>query len=1004
MKQIHKVAAFTALLLVLVAGTVSAQTTAALTGTVTSDGNPLPGATVTISSPSLQGTRTTVTGEGGGYTFQGVPPGEYTVRFELEGLQSVTRRTQVTLSQTARADADLRVSAIAEAITVTATAPAALETTEISTSINQQLLDELPVQRNVLAAVSLAAGVMPGLAGRADNANLGFSISGAASSDSLFLVNGVVVGENLRGQPHNLFIEDAIQETTILTGGISAEYGRFTGGVVNTITKSGGNQFTGSLRDSFTNPSWTEKLDIQPVAPADVLSEVYEATLGGYILRDRLWFFGAGRMTEQSQEFTTTLTNISYLRLREETRYEGKLTGQITPKHNLVASYLDVKDDLQNDAQFNIMDTRSLINRSLPNSLMAIQYNGILTNNLLLEGNYSVKKFSFVGSGSPFTDPINGTLLVDASNTNRRYWTSTFCGACGDEERNNDLASLKARYFLSSANLGTHTLTAGVENFAEQRISNNHQSGSGFRIFHTVIQNGTELRPRFDSGTTIQWNPIFTFSEGTDLATQSAYLNDKWDFNERLSFNVGVRFDKNDAQDANGNVVSDDSAFSPRLGVQLDVFGNGRHRVNASYGRYVNKISEGNVAGSAQSAGNPSTFQYSYKGPVINPTGTPFDQLVPTAQAIQMLFDWFNASCDSAGRCGTANRDNMTFSFVSGLGTRILEPLTSPSVDEFTVGYGTQITPTAYLRGDIVMRDWQNFYASMLNTSTGRSVDQFGNQGDVGVTVNTNEMTREYRAFMLSGQWNPRRLNLGLNYTLSELKGNDNTEGLTTGTSPTTPNSLWYPEYLDYAQRNPEGYLPEDARHALRAWIGHDFTLGPVGTLNVSVLHQYLSGRPYSAVAFIDATGRQAGNSFQGIPTNPGYTLSQAGTQHLYYFSERGEFRTADFNSTDLALNYTLPVSRLAIFLQAEMLNAFGNDAVINPNTTVNTRRTTAAAGLTAFNPKTQTPIECPQGAAAAQCTALGANWQKGANFGRATDVNSFQLARTYRFSAGLRF
>ena len=991
MKLLQRFAALFALVL-LVGTPMGAQTTASLTGTVTTDGAGLPGVTVTISSPALQGTRTTVTGDTGGYSFQALPPGEYTARFELAGMQPVTRRVRIGLAQTTRADADLRLSAVTEAITVTASSTAVMETTEISTNVPATLLQELPVQRNVLAAVSLSPAVAPGLAGRADNPNLGFSISGAASSDSVYLINGVVVGENLRGQPQNLFIEDAVQETTIMTGGVSAEFGRFTGGVVSTITKSGGNEFTGSLRDSFTNPSWTRRTPNQTANNTDVLNEVYEGTLGGYALKDRLWFFGAGRMTKADQAFFTTLTNIPYLRLREEKRLEGKLTGQITPRHNLVASYLDITDDLQNDFQFNILDTNSLFNRSLPNSLATVLYNGILTNNLLLEANYSQKKLAFIGSGSPFSDPINGTLLVDISNTNRRYWTSTFCGTCGDEERNNDLWALKSRYYLSSGNLGSHTIAAGVENFGEERISNNHQSGSDFRILHTIIQNGTEIRPRFDGSTVIQWNPIFTFSEGTDLQTQSVFINDKWDLNNRLAFNLGLRYDKNDAQDADGNIVSDDSAISPRLGVQYDLTGTGRQRINASYGRYVNKVADGNVGGSAQAAGNPSTFQFAYRGPVINPAGTPVANLTPTAEAIRQLFAWFNAACDAQGRCGTANREIMTFSFVSGLGTRVDEPLVSPSVDEFTLGYATQLGATALLRGDLVWRDWRDFYASKLTPATGTAVDQFGNRGDVGVTVNTDEMTREYRALVLSGQWNPGRVNIGGNYTLSTLEGNDNSETATSGTSPTTPNSLWYPEYLGYAQRNPEGYLPEDARHRARAWIGYDFALGPVGNLNVSLLQTHMTGRAYSAVAFIDATGRTAGTAFQGIPTNPGYTLSQAGTQHLYYFGKRGEYRTEDFNTTDLAANYTLPLWRVSLFLQAQMTNIFDNEGIINPNTTVITRRTGgAASGLQPFNPKTETPVE-------------GVHWRKGPSFGGATDVNSYQLPRSYNFSEGLRF
>ena len=81
-------------------------------------------------------------------------------------------------------------------------------------------------------------------------------MAGALSFESQYLINGVVVNENLRGQALNLFIEDAIQETKISTGAISAEYGRFGGGVVNMITKSGGNTFSGSFRTTFNNDGW----------------------------------------------------------------------------------------------------------------------------------------------------------------------------------------------------------------------------------------------------------------------------------------------------------------------------------------------------------------------------------------------------------------------------------------------------------------------------------------------------------------------------------------------------------------------------------------------------------------------------------------------------------------------------------------------------------------------------------------------------------------------------
>src|ERR1041384_383751 len=81
-------------------------TTSALSGTVTSDGKPLPGVTVNISSPALQGTRTAVTGEGGGYNFPGLPPGQYTATFELEGMQRITKKAQLFVATPNRIDVD----------------------------------------------------------------------------------------------------------------------------------------------------------------------------------------------------------------------------------------------------------------------------------------------------------------------------------------------------------------------------------------------------------------------------------------------------------------------------------------------------------------------------------------------------------------------------------------------------------------------------------------------------------------------------------------------------------------------------------------------------------------------------------------------------------------------------------------------------------------------------------------------------------------------------------
>jgi len=969
--------------------------TASLAGTVTSGGQALPGATVTASSTALQGSRVKVTGDGGGYSFPALPPGDYTVTFELAGMQTVAQKVRLILAQPTRADADLKVSAVTEALTVRGTAPPVLETTQIATNFTSKEIGQLPVARTIRDTVLLAPGVSP------NGVNNQITISGAPSYDSVFLVNGVVVNENLRGQPHSLFIEDAIQETTVLAGGISAEYGRFTGGVVSTLTKSGSNRFHGSFRDSFSNPDWTEKTPWPTEADhVDHVDQIFEGTLGGRILRDRLWFFAAGRLAERSVQRFTAFTNIAYENAFDEKRYEGKLTGQITSNHSVVASFLDLTNDETNNAFTPIMDVDSIVpQRGLPNSLIAFNYSGVLTRNLFLEGQYSEKDFAFEGSGGRFTDRIRGTWISDNVRGGAFFNAPVFCGVCTDEERNNKSWLGKASYYLNTPTLGSHNIVLGVENFFEERISNNYQSASQYQVTTGVVTiDGTNLYPRFDSTTNIVWRPIFVVSPGTDLETFSVFLNDKWDLGSHFSFNVGLRYDENDAVDASGNPVSDDSAFSPRLGIAWDIGGDSRHRIAATAGRYTSKIADGsNVFSTSQAAGNPAAFTFSYGGPVINPAGTPTNQLLNPQQALTQLFAWF----DSVG--GTSATQFMIGSSVPGLAARFEESLTSPSVDEFTIGYGTRIGNNAYVKADFITRDWNNFYAGRLNLSTGQSLDAFGNRGDVAVTENDDgSIKRKYNGVQFQAQWTPKRFLVGATYTYSELKGNDDGEGGGTATIRNLPLETWYPEYQGYPNRKPEGWLGQDQRHRARLWIGYDLPT-PVGDFNVSLLQNYDTGTPYSAIGSIDATGRTGGTAYPGLITNPGYTLSQAGTSHAYYFGNRGEFRTENVSSTDIALGYSIRIKGVELFLRGAVTNVFDEDAIINPNTNVITRRTGgSASGLSPFNPFTQTPVECtaPTGTA---CPA-GAHWRKGPDFGRASGVSAYQAPRSYGFGAGFRF
>ncbi|HSP16715.1 MAG TPA: TonB-dependent receptor [Thermoanaerobaculia bacterium] len=964
-----------------------AQTqTGQLTGTVTQDGTPLPGVRVTVSSPALQGSRSADTDINGNYNIPALPPGEYTAEFSLEGLQSMTRRVSVTLAGIARADAAMKLSAVSETITVTANTPSVVETPTMESNVSAQTVENLPILRTLISTVTLTPNTNQNGPGGAT------TISGATSFDSTFYINGTPVNEVLRGQPLSLFIEDALQETTVLTGGISAEYGRFTGGVVNAISKSGGNVFAGSLRDSLTNPSWASSTPLKEKL-LDKLSQTYEGTFGGRIIADRLWFFTAGRYVNASAQNFFLQSTQSFNTQSTQKRIEAKFTGQINPKHSVVASILKLTANITDRCLANgCWDPASLSEKETqPQDLYSGNYNGILTNNLLVEAFASKSDLKFQHSGGPAGDVLTATPFRDA-NTGAFSGASQFCATCGTEVRQSKTFGVKPHYFLSTQRGGTHNIIAGVEHFTNSILSNNHQSGSDYEVYNfaspTRDANGNVLEGISPGSALILWWPILQNARPDDFASTGVFVNDRWDFTSRLNFNLGARYDKNDGTDSAGKKVAKDSKVSPRLGVTYDVAGNGRLRLNASYSEYVSKIQSGNIGDASSPAGSPSLLYWLYNGPEI--TGLPHDQF------IKSVFDWFNSTGGINNRKFLGSGGYLLGGGTNGVSTQIQGSLKSPSVREIAFGASTQIGRNGFLRLDYQDRVWKDFYEAVLNLGTGTIFDPLiGADVDRGLVTNGSDLSRKYRAAVLQGGYRlTSRLNVAGNYTYSTLKGNQ--LGETQNAGPVADLSTqYYPEITGFARHNPVGYLPQDQRHKLRAWATYDLP-SRIGRFNVSVLERYDSGTPFAAIGTVDPIA-------SGVK-DPGYLLAASASAggFNYYFTDRAAFRWDNVTATDLGLNYTLPVAHLGFFAQADIINAFNEHAVIGGNTTVSTAFNSSR--FATFNPFTDTPVECPQGAAAATCRSMGANWQKGSKFGTATDPTNYQTARTYRLSVGFKF
>lgn len=957
---------------------------------VAENGDPVPGATVVAESPSLQGSRNAVSNEDGAFLLRFLPPGEYVVTVTMPGMETQKQKLTLTVGGTARPTFTLGLQTQTEALVVTAEANTILDTSQVTSNLKEEFITNLPVRKDVRNLVLLTPGVTT--SGPSGNP----VISGAMSFENNYLLNGGVINsDNIRGQASTLYVEDAIEETTVITGSVSAEYGQFTGGVINTITKQGGNEFSGSFRVSYENEDWESLTPIEErngVVQDDDISNFQTLTVGGPIIKDRLWFFVAGRREREKGTATVAAgTPLSASILTElgladsgnvpgnrtvpndrpEDRYELKLTFTPVENHSIIASYLDKDFEETNDTQFGVLSDSAIVGaRAIPESLLTFNYRGIITPAFSIEAFYSERELTFERQLSVGTDRISGATLEDFNTQGGLNYGSPFFGA-KPEERNNELYWIKGSYFLNTASAGTHDMVFGYSNFADSRKADNEQSPSGFRNFPSATRfdaNGNPI-PIFVNGfesangliAGVSFWPVLNPSQGSDFAVESLYFNDVWQFNENWRFNIGVRYDKNDAFAQDGAPVADDSKLSPRLSAAWDIFGDGRHEVNVGYGEYVARLSS--AGDSATSAGSPALVYYIYRGEYTESLADVYAWMENTYGANWLDIDFASVNADAIR--------------VPGQTKVIQETLDSPSAEEIQLGYSTRFGSKGYLKVNYVHREFEDFYTGLTNLDIGKTA----NGADLEVLTNDPGFyEREYDGIQVQGQYKfGEDFFVGGNYTWAQLTGN--ITGETGGSGSITSTSLGrYPEYNNYENRDPSGYILGDIRHTANLWASYDWRTG-FGDLNFSVLQRFKSGEAYSATSTNIPT-----SAAYGFPSNPGYTSPP--TNNTYFFTGRGELRTDDDIRTDLGINYSINWKRFEFFLEIEVLNLFDSENIVD---SANIDQTVNLNTANPFNVYTDTPVE-------------GVNYSFGDSFGEPTDRAAYQTPRTFRFDVGFRF
>ena len=287
-------------------------------GTVTdSSGSALPGATVTVANPAIGFARTLTTGDDGNYSFVNLVPGSYTVTVEKSGFKK-NLQTGVTLEvqATLRVDIRMEVGAVEQTVQVSA-APPLMQTqdTSLGQIVNEQTVAETPLNgRNVLNLISLVPGVVTqgGAAGNLTSQNIfasgNYQINGGTANQNAMYYDGSPIQVSYGSLTALIPTQDAIAEFRVQTNGNDAEYGRFSGGVINLTSKSGSNQFHGSayeyLRNKVLNANtYFGRVGDQPKPP--FTQNQYGVSIGGPIKKDKLFFFAnwEGFALRQGQTF-----------------------------------------------------------------------------------------------------------------------------------------------------------------------------------------------------------------------------------------------------------------------------------------------------------------------------------------------------------------------------------------------------------------------------------------------------------------------------------------------------------------------------------------------------------------------------------------------------------------------------------------------------------------------------------------------------------------------------
>jgi hypothetical protein len=611
---------------------------ASATGTIQgrvadTSGAVLPGVTVTAQSPSMIGLQTTVSSDNGNYRFPAVPPGTYTVTYEMPGFNTVRREgIQITLGFTATVNIEMALATLEETVTVSGASPV-IDTTATRVVQNFKLdqLQSIPNGRDMWSLLAVTPSVQMAridVGGNRAGTQTGFTAYGFTGQVRV-LIEGINTTEGT-GAAGFYFDYSSLEEVFLGTSGQSAEMPN-PGVQSQFIAKSGGNMFAGEAYVDWYNNS-LQGSNI----PADVIARgiregsneidtYYDMALntGGPLVRDKVWWFG----TYRTQKNAVAQPNFNFDKTFDTTLWNpvGKLTYQVNQANKLIGYYQwgqKVQPNRLPFAAYTYDSPEQTFTQDSGSWVWKTEWNGTLSDKL-----YAEARIGSFGYYFP---------LITNSNDDF-FWQDTGRGVSEgahqrwqlDRERNQ--ATAAATYFLDSAR-GSHTIKVGGEILREQGWEGRYQAFGG-NIDHRY-NNGVSNQVQFWLPTATAVGHLKAGKKGDLTARQalnhnSFFINDTWAAG-RMTLNVGARYDRysgwlpeqQQLAAATGPVSVEAltfpqvdqftwNLFAPRVGLVYDLAGDGRTVLKANYGFYWHNPGVGTGgAANPNSAAKSATYQW----------------------------------------------------------------------------------------------------------------------------------------------------------------------------------------------------------------------------------------------------------------------------------------------------------------------------------------------------------------------------------------------------------